>query len=63
MIVLSAPTRKELGHIQDLVHEGWIVLAEQTQPAAEVAPVEGSDGGYYATYEKHGPPYVEIWFS
>ncbi len=61
MIVVEKPTDKELEHIYDLARGGEAIV-EVKNPIAEVAPTQGADGGYWATYERHGEPYAIIYF-
>ena len=61
MLVIEKPTPDELAHLEEL-ERGGVAVVERKQPFAEVAPVAGSDGQYWAKYEPHGDPYATVYF-
>lgn len=61
MLIIEKPTSAEMAHCWELA-EGGIALVERKQPIAEVAPVEGRDGQYWAKHEVHGDPYAVVYF-
>ena len=61
MLVIQKPTPKEMEHIWQLA-AGGVAEVASIQPFAEVAPVEGDDGQWWAKHELHGEPYATIHF-
>ena len=61
MLVIEKPTPDELVHLEELERAG-LAIVERKQPFAEVGPVEGADGQYWAKYERHGEPYANVYF-
>lgn len=62
MLVIEKPTPKEMEHCWELASAGFAIV-ESKQPFAEVAPVEGRDGKYWAKHEVHGDPYAVVYFN
>ena len=61
MLVIEKPTPDELVLMGELAN-GGAAITEHRQPFAEVAPVEGHDGKFWAKYELHGEPYAIVYF-
>ena len=61
MLVVTNPTPAEQSLVWDLVR-GGVAYVESRQPFAEVAPVEGPDGRFWAKHEIHGDPYFIVCF-
>ena len=61
MLVIEKPTDAEWEHLAELERAG-VAVVDSKNPHAEVAPVQGADGKYWAKYELHGDPYAIVYF-